>query len=119
MSVTVWFNPACSKCRAVKALLEERNIEADYRLYLEQPPTVPELEALIGMLDDPEAGSLLRAKEAVYQELELADATAAERITAGCAHPGLINRPIVVVGDRAVVARPPERALEVLPAETA
>ena len=114
MSVTVWFNPACSKCRAVKSLLEERGIDAEYRLYLEQAPTVVELEDLVVKLGDPEATKLLRTKEEAFTELGLADATPAARIEAACNHPLLINRPIVVAGDRAVVARPVELALEVL-----
>lgn len=114
MNVTVWFNPACSKCRAVKTLLEERGIEANYRLYLEVAPTTEELEDLISMLGDPEANQLLRAKDAAFSEQGLADATPAARIAAGCATPSLVNRPIVVHGDRAIVARPPELALEIL-----
>lgn len=114
MNVTVWFNPACSKCRVVKALLEERGIEANYRLYLEQPPSVEEIEDLLSKLGDPEARQLLRAKDAVFVEQGLAEATPAARIAASCATPSLINRPIVVQGERAIVARPPELALEVL-----
>lgn len=114
MSVTVWFNPACSKCRAVKSLLEERGIAADYRLYLEQPPTPAELEDLLVKLEDPGAEQLLRTKDAAYSELGLGEGSAADRIAAGCTTPSLINRPIVVKGDRAVVARPPELALQVL-----
>lgn len=114
MNVTVWFNPACSKCRAVKALLEERGIEADYRLYLERAPSVEEIEDLISKLGDPEAMQLLRAQDAAFTEQGLADATPAARIAASCATPSLMNRPIVVHGARAIVARPPELALEVL-----
>jgi len=114
MTVTVWFNPACSKCRAVKALLEDRGIEANYRLYLEQAPSVEEIEDLLSKLGDPEARQLLRTKDAVFAELNLAEATPASRIEASCATPSLLNRPIVVCGERAIVARPPELALEVL-----
>lgn len=114
MNVTVWFNPACSKCRAVKTLLEERGIEASYRLYLEEAPNVEELEDLISKLGDPEAMQLLRAKDPAFSEQGLADATPAARIAAGCATPSLINRPIVVHGERAIIARPPELAVEVL-----
>jgi len=114
MTVTVWFNPACSKCRGVKALLEERGIEANYRLYLEQAPNVEEIEDLLSKLGDPEAMLLLRAKDPSFVEQNLADATPAARIEASCKTPSLINRPIVVCGERAIIARPPELALEVL-----
>ncbi|MHC4822680.1 MAG: ArsC/Spx/MgsR family protein [Planctomycetota bacterium] len=114
MTVTVWFNPACSKCRAVKSLLEERGIAADYRHYLEQAPTPVELEDLLVKLDDPSAGQLLRTKDAAYSGLGLDGGSAADHIAAGCSTPSLINRPIVVKGDRAIVARPPELVLELL-----
>ncbi|MGB0953164.1 MAG: ArsC/Spx/MgsR family protein [Planctomycetota bacterium] len=114
MSVTVWFNPACSKCRAVKSLLEERGIEAHYRLYLEEAPTVAELQDLITKLDDPEAAQLLRGKEAEYVARDLDNATAEARIAAAVEVPKLINRPIVVNGDRAIVARPADLAAKVL-----
>lgn len=114
MSVTVWFNPACSKCRAVKSLLEERGIDAHYRLYLEEAPTVTELEDLVAKLGDPEVRQLLRAKDADYGARNLDQASPAERIAAAVEVPKLINRPIVVHGDRAIVARPPELAEKVL-----
>lgn len=114
MSVTVWFNPACSKCRAVKSLLEERGIDAHYRLYLEEAPTVAELEDLVAKLGDPEVRQLLRAKDADYGARNLDQASPAERIAAAVEVPKLINRPIVVHGDRAIVARPPELAEKVL-----
>jgi len=114
MTVTVWFNPACSKCRAVKTLLEDRGIDASYRLYLEQAPSVEEIEDLLSKLGDPEARQLLRTKDAAFAELNLAEATPASRIEASCVTPSLLNRPIVVRGERAIVARPPELALEVL-----
>lgn len=115
MSVTVWFNPACSKCRAVKSLLEERGIEAHYRLYLEKAPTLAELEDLVAKLGDPEALQLLRAKDAEYVARDLGEGSAKDRLAAGVEIPRLINRPIVVHGDRAVVARPPELTLSILP----
>ena len=114
MTALVWFNPRCSKSRGLKALLDERGIEAEYREYLEQPPTVAELENLLERLGTDDALTIMRSKEAAFQEQNLADADTATRLAAIAATPSLMERPILVIGDRAVVARPPERASEIL-----
>lgn len=114
MTAIVWFNPRCSKSRGLKTLLEERGVNADYRDYLEQPPTIAELEQILKALDTDDALTIMRSKEAAFQELNLADADTATRLAAIAATPSLLERPILVIGDRAVVARPPERASEIL-----
>lgn len=117
MGTTVLFNPSCSKCRTVQGLLSERGIEARYIRYLEQAPTRAELEVLLDQLgtDDPRA--ITRTGEPVYELLDLGGATRDELLDALAANPVLIERPIVVVDGRAVVARPPERVLELLERE--
>ncbi len=112
----MYFNPACSNCRTAQAILEERGVDADYVRYLEQTPTRAELERVLGMLgtDDPRA--MIREKEPVYAELGLADADRDALLDAMTTHPILIERPIVIRGGRAVIARPPERLLELLDA---
>ncbi len=114
MEPTVYFNPACSKCRTVQGLLAERGVEANYLRYLDQAPSRDELVRVMGMLglDDPRG--MMRTSEAVYTELGLADAAPDELLDAMVEHPILIERPIVVKDGRAVIARPPERALELL-----
>ncbi|MDP7061585.1 MAG: ArsC/Spx/MgsR family protein [Planctomycetota bacterium] len=114
MTAFVWFNPRCSKSRGLKALLEERGIEAEYREYLEQPPSVAELEQLMRQLGTEDALTIMRSKEAPFQEQNLAAANTATRLAAIAATPSLLERPILVIGERAVVARPPERATEIL-----
>jgi arsenate reductase len=113
--VTVYFNPSCSKCRASRELLEERGVEANYLRYLDEAPSRKDLEhvmLLLGM-DDPKA--MMRTGEAVYEELGLAAVTTTEELLdAMVANPILIERPIVIRDDRAVIARPPERLLELL-----
>ena len=110
----VWFNPNCSKCRTVQGILAEQGIEADYVRYLEQTPSRAEIEAVLARLgtDDPRA--IMRTAEAVYKELGLADADRDALLEAMVANPILIERPIVIRGDRAVVARPPENVLDLL-----
>lgn len=111
---TVWFNPACSKCRTVQGILAERGVDADYVRYLEQTPSREEIEAVLGQLgtDDPRA--IMRTGEAVYHELGLADAGRDALLDAMVAHPILIERPIVIRGGRAVVGRPPDKVLDLL-----
>ena len=110
--VTIWFNPSCSKCRGARELLEARGVEAEYVRYLDEAPSRTEVERVMGLLgiDDPRA--MMRTSEAVYVELGLDDADRDGLIAAMVAHPILIERPIIIRGERAVVARPPERLLE-------
>ena len=112
--VTVWFNPSCSKCRTVSGILAERGVDADYVRYLEQTPTRAEIEAVLAMLgtDDPRA--IMRTGEPEYTELGLASADRDGLLAAMSAHPILIERPIVIRGDRAVIGRPPENVLGLL-----
>src|SRR5687768_15659338 len=112
--VTVWFNPACSKCRSARDLLSERGVEANYLRYLEEAPSRDQLEEVLKLLgtDDPRA--IIRTGEAVYAELGLDSAGRDELLDAMAAHPILIERPIAIAGGRAVIGRPPERVLELL-----
>ncbi len=114
MDTSVYFNPACSNCRTAQALLQERGVEADYVRYLEQAPERSELERVLGLLGTDDPRQMIRTKEPVYAELGLADAGRDQLLDAMVAHPVLIQRPIVIRGDRAVIARPPERLLELL-----
>ena len=112
--LTVWFNPRCSKCRGARELLDERGVEARYLRYLDEAPSRAELERVLALLgtDDPRA--ILRAGEPLAAELGLAGAGRDAILDAMAANPILIERPIAVLGDRAVVGRPPERVLELL-----
>ncbi len=112
--VTVWFNPRCSTCRGAEELLADRGVSADFLHYLDTPPPRAEIERVLGLLgtDDPRA--LMRTKEPAYAELGLADATREQLIDAMATHPELIERPVVIRADRAVVARPPELLLSLL-----
>lgn len=111
---TVFFNPSCSKCRGARDLLDECGVDADYVEYLKDTPTRAELERVMGLLgiDDPRA--MMRTGESVYKERGLAGAGRDELLDAMVADPILIERPIVIVGDRAVIARPPELLLDLL-----
>ena len=112
--VKIWHNPRCSKSRQALALLEERRADIEVIEYLKTPPDQTELKATLDKLGI-KPQEIVRTGEAIYKEQfrdrEMSDADWLEALVA---HPILIERPIVVVGDTAVIGRPPERALEVL-----
>jgi arsenate reductase (glutaredoxin) len=114
MSPRMYFNPSCSKCRTAQSLLDEHHVQADTIRYLDVPPTVAELEALMALLGIEDPRLMMRTGEPVYTELALADRAGAALLEAIAEHPILLERPIFIVGDRAVIARPPERVLELL-----
>jgi len=114
--ISIFHNPRCSKSRGALELLEERGIQPEIVRYLETPPSAAELKALLGKLGIG-ARQLLRTGEDEYKELDLANPSLGDEqlIQAMVTHPKLIERPIVIVGDKAVIGRPPEKVLEILP----
>ena len=112
--ITIYHNPKCSKSRATLELAEQHGADLEVVEYLRTPPTAKELEALLAKLGiEPE--QLVRKGEDVYKK-EYAGKTLsrAQWIEAMVRHPILIERPIVVSGDRAVIGRPPENVLTLL-----
>jgi arsenate reductase (glutaredoxin) len=110
----IYHNPRCSKSRATLKLLEERGIEPEVVLYLEAPPSPERVLELARLLGSSPHG-LLRCSEPPYRELGLGpDTPPLEIARAVRAHPILLERPIVVLGDRAVLGRPPENVLTLL-----
>ncbi|MEP9316889.1 arsenate reductase (glutaredoxin) [Pseudomonas sp. LABIM340] len=114
--ISIFHNPRCSKSRGALELLEERGLQPTIVRYLETPPSAAELKALLGKLGIG-ARQLLRSGEDEYKELDLANPALGDDqlIAAMASHPKLIERPIVIVGDKAVIGRPPEKVLEILP----
>jgi arsenate reductase len=110
----MYFNPACSKCRTADGILRGAGVEAELVRYLDTPPTRGELDRLMTMLGISDPRAMMRTGEAVYRELALASAGPDELLAAIVAHPILLERPIFIRGDRAVIARPPERVHELL-----
>jgi len=111
--VTIWHNPRCSKSRAALTLLQTQGVEPRIVRYLDAPPDAAELRRVLGLLGMTPA-ELLRRGEPLVQELELAGAEDAQLIAAMADHPALIERPVVIRAQRAVLGRPPERVLEIL-----
>lgn len=114
--LTLYHNPRCSKSRGALELLEDRGLSPNVVRYLETPPTAAQLTDLLTKLKI-SARQLLRTGEDEYKTLNLADSSLsdAQLIDAMAAHPKLIERPILVAGDRAIIGRPPENVLEILP----
>lgn len=112
--LTIYHNTRCSKSRQALLLLQEANQEVQVVEYLKTPPTTEELRELLHKLNmRPE--ELVRKGEALYKEKykdqSLSDA---EWLAVMAANPVLIERPIVVKGDKAVVGRPPENVQQLL-----
>lgn len=116
ISMKIYHNPRCQKSREALALLESKGVEAEVRLYMkdEESMTATELQEVLDALDM-EAIELVRTKEALwkeeYKDLELDED---EIILAMIENPRLMERPIIINGDKAVVARPAEKLNEVL-----
>ncbi len=115
MNCILWHNPRCSKSRGALDLLRERGIKPTIRTYLDDPPGAAEITEVVRKLGIAPR-TLLRSGEDAYRELGLGDESLSDEalITAMAAHPRLIERPILVCGDRAVIGRPPERVLELI-----
>jgi arsenate reductase (glutaredoxin) len=113
--ITLYHNPRCSKSRAALELLRTQGVEPDIILYLDAPPSAKSLKALLSKLNM-SARALLRTGEEAYKTLALADPKLSEAalIKAMIENPKLIERPIAICGDRAVVGRPPETVLQLL-----
>ncbi len=116
MEVILYHNPRCSKSRATLTLLRERGIEPEIVEYLKTPPTTEQLETVLAKLGLEDPRGLMRTKEKIYRELKLDDPGLDREtlIRAMAEHPILIERPIVIIGDRAAIGRPPEKVLEIL-----
>ncbi len=113
--IVIFHNPACSKSRETLQLLEAHECTPEVVDYLEDPPTPAELRRIIALLGVA-ARDLLRTTEAVYRDAELDDDSLSDEeiIEAICEYPALLQRPIVIVGDKAVIGRPPSRVLDLI-----
>lgn len=106
--ITYWHNPRCSKSRAGLAYLEEKGADLNVRLYLKDGPSREEVETLRRQLDL-DVVAFMRPKDKLFKELGLSPELSAEELMeAITAHPALLERPIAVKGDRAVIGRPTE-----------
>ena len=117
MTPVIWHNPRCAKSRETLALLRQHGVEPEVREYLKDAPGKDEIVAVIDKLGLSSARDLMRTREAAYTEQGLADVDdEAALIRAMAETPKLIERPVVLMGERAALGRPPEAVLEIFPA---
>ncbi len=116
MTVTIYHNARCSKSRDTLALLQQQGITPSVVAYLETPPSPDDIRRLLSLLGMTDARALMRKNEAEYKELGLDAPELGQEalIAAMAANPRLIERPIVVNGQRAAIGRPPENVLSIL-----
>lgn len=111
MALTIYHNPRCSKSREALALVQQFAEDEDISLqiieYLKIPPTRAQLQTLQQLLDG-DLRAMVRSGEDEYVALELASADDEALLDALAAYPKLLQRPVVVYRDRALIARPPE-----------
>lgn len=113
--VRIYYNPKCSKCQLSMKLLDDNGISPDVVEYLNQPPTTDELNEILDLLAL-QPRELMRQHETPYKTLKLDDEslTRDELIQAMVDNPILIERPIVIKGNKATIGRPPEKILDIL-----
>ena len=110
----IYHNPRCSKSRAALKILQDNNITYQIVDYLNSPPTIEELKALMMKLGI-NAESFVRKNEEIYRKkFKENSPSESELLEAITSDPILLERPIVIYGERAVIGRPPERVLEIL-----
>ena len=112
--IQIWHNPKCSKSRAAMDLLESKNIDANVVKYLETTPSKEQLKDVLKKLNM-KASQLLRTSEDIYKELNLKQIDDEDKlIDIMVENPILIERPIIIRGENAVIARPIENLSELL-----
>lgn len=112
--ITIYHNPRCSKSRETLALIREKGVEPEIREYLKEIPSKDELKLVLAKLDL-NIKDILRKGEKVYKDkFKGMNFTDEEWITIVLENPKLIERPIVIKGNKAVLGRPPENVLELL-----
>jgi len=114
-SLQIYHNPRCSKSRQTLALIEEKGVQPEIILYLEQTPSTEELTEILTKLGI-SARELLRKGEQSYKDNNLNNTELSEQdlIEKMIQFPKLIERPIVIKGKQAVLGRPPENVLDLL-----
>ena len=115
METTIYHNPRCSKSRQTLQLLTDNGLTPNIVEYLKTPPTHQQLDSILRGLEI-EPRQLMRHGESQYSELNLADESFSrdQLIETMIQHPNLIERPIVIIGDKVAIGRPPESILTII-----
>ena len=113
--ITIWHNPRCSKSREALALAQGKQSDVKVFEYLNARPKAEELKTILKMLGFASAREWMRTKEAIYKELKLHEEHDEQKLLeAMAAHPKLIERPVIIKGEKAIIARPPTLLKEFL-----
>jgi len=114
VTITIYHNPRCSKSRQTLALVQEQGIEPDIIEYLTSPPSETELDSILTMLGKEPEELMRKAEDEYKQHFKGRDLSRVEAISLMVQYPKVIERPIVINGDKAAVGRPPESVLDIL-----
>ncbi|BFU60241.1 MULTISPECIES: arsenate reductase (glutaredoxin) [Rodentibacter] len=116
MSIIIYHNPHCSKSRETLALLESQGIQPIIELYLQKQYSVAELQQIADKLGIIDIRQMMRVKDELYKSLDLDNValTKTDLLQAMSKHSELMERPIVVNGEKAKIGRPPESVLAIL-----
>ena len=114
MSLKIYHNPRCSKSRQTLELIQQQGLEPEIIEYLNHPPSQTELDQILNMLDM-QPLALMRKGESEFKEhFKDQQLSRSKTIALMCQYPKVIERPIVVHGDKAAIGRPPESVLDIL-----
>lgn len=112
--VTLYYNPRCSKCREALCILEDKGVKTEIIEYLKTPPTEKELKDLLKKLKL-KPTDIIRKKEPLFEKkFKNKKFSDTEWIKVLCKNPILIERPIAIEGNKAIIGRPPERVIDLL-----
>ncbi len=114
MSVAIYHNPKCSKSRQTLALIQEKGIQPDIIEYLKSPPSEAELDNILTLLGREPEELMRKGEDEFKQHFKDRELPRAEAIALMVQYPKVIERPIVINGDKAAVGRPPESVLDIL-----
>lgn len=112
--VQIWHNNRCSKSREAKAILEESNLEFEVFEYLKNDFSKEELLKVMAQLKIKDIKEMLRDKEKEYKELDINNKSQNEILELVVQHPKLLERPIIIKDNKAVIARPMENLKNLL-----
>ena len=112
--IKIWHNNRCSKSREAKSILEESGVEFEVFEYLKEPFSKEELLGVMAKLNIKDINDMLRKKEKEYKELDIVNKTQNEILDIVVQNPKLVERPIIIKDNKAVIARPMENLTNLL-----
>ena len=114
-NLVIFHNPRCSKSRQTLSIIQERDLDLNVVEYLKNPPSKTELKTILKKLGIRPI-DLMRKGETLFKEKNLNDPSVTDEYLIDCMveNPILIERPIVIRGEKAIIGRPPERVMEIL-----